>query len=142
MRSNLTVDYGLRWEVRLSPRAPKDIILHPDRPIRAGEAATNQLSFVEGKLYKDQYRQFAPTVGIAYDPFGDGKTSIRGAVGLFYGSISGNEWNTMTNFQPFATRLTLTNTNRNGSGATLVNPYNNYVGGNPFPYRGTFTNGH
>jgi hypothetical protein len=84
LRPNLTIDYGLRWEVRLSPRAPNDIILRSDRPVRVGEAATNQLNFVEGKLYDDQYRQFAPSVGIAYDPFGDGKTSIRANYRLAY----------------------------------------------------------
>jgi len=84
LRPNLTIDYGLRWEVRLSPRAPNDIILRPDRPVRVGEAATNALSFGEGKLYNDQYRQFAPSVGVAYDPFGDGKTSIRANYRLAY----------------------------------------------------------
>ncbi|HZH30632.1 MAG TPA: carboxypeptidase-like regulatory domain-containing protein, partial [Pyrinomonadaceae bacterium] len=84
LRPNLTIDYGLRWEVRLSPRAPNDIILRPDRPVRIGEAPTNQLSFVEGKLYDDQYKQFAPSVGFAYDPFGTGKTSIRANYRLAY----------------------------------------------------------
>src|SRR5439155_12551513 len=65
----------------------------------------------------------------------------------FYGSISGNEWNTMTNFQPFSTRLTFTNINQKTSttgvplGASLSNPYNAFVGGSPFPYKGTFTTG-
>jgi hypothetical protein len=66
---------------------------------------------------------------------------------VFYGSISGNEWNTMTNFQPFSTRLTFTNINQKTNaagvplGASLSNPYNAFVGGNPFPYKGTFTTG-
>ena len=65
---------------------------------------------------------------------------------MFYGSISGNEWNTMTNFQPWATRLTFTNTGRGTSstgvprGATLSNPYNGYATV-PFPYQGTYTVG-
>ncbi len=84
LRPNLTIDYGLRWEVRLSPRAPNNIILRPNRPVRVGEPATNELSFVEGKLYDDQYKQFAPTVGFAYDPFGTGKTSIRANYRLAY----------------------------------------------------------
>ena len=62
-------------------------------------------------------------------------------MGVFYGSISGNEWNTMTNFQPASTRLNFTNRNRRGTGATLVNPYTNYVGGIPFPYNGAFADG-
>ena len=93
------------------------------------------------------YAHFSPRLGFAWDPFGNGKTSIRGAAGLFYGSISGNEWNTMTNFQPFSTRLTFTNINQRTTaagvplGASLSNPYNAFVGGNPFPYRGTFVTG-
>ena len=93
------------------------------------------------------YTHFSPRIGFAWDLFGDGKTSLRGAFGVFYGSISGNEWNTMTNFQPFSTRLTFTNINQKTNaagvplGASLSNPYNNFVGGNPFPYKGTFTTG-
>ncbi len=53
----------------------------------------------------------------------------------------------MTNFQPFSTRLTFTNINQKTSaagvplGASLSNPYNAFVGGNPFPYKGTFITG-
>src|SRR5439155_23014817 len=53
----------------------------------------------------------------------------------------------MTNFQPWSTRLTFTNinltTNAAGvpNGASLSNPYNNYVGGAPFPYNGSYANG-
>ena len=84
LRPNLTLDYGLRWEVRLSPRAPEDIILRPENPVRFGEAPTNQIRFAEGKLYDDSYKQFAPTVGVAWDPFSDGKTSIRANYRLAY----------------------------------------------------------
>jgi hypothetical protein len=84
---------------------------------------------------------------MAWDVTGDGRTSVRAAAGMFYGSISGNEWNTMTNFEPWSTRLTFTNTNPKTSasgvplGASLSNPYNAYVGGVPFPYNGSFANG-
>jgi hypothetical protein len=66
---------------------------------------------------------------------------------MFYGSISGNEWNTMTNFQPWSTRLTFANTGKGvnaagvAQGATLANPYTNYPGGTPFPYNGSYAAG-
>lgn len=85
IRPNLTLDYGLRWEPKMSPRGGGDsTILRPDRPVRLGEAPTDQLRFVEGKLFDDDWNNFAPTVGFAWDPFSDGKTSIRANYRLAY----------------------------------------------------------
>jgi hypothetical protein len=72
---------------------------------------------------------FSPRVGLAWDPFGDGKTSIRAAAGMFYGSVSGNEWNSTSNFQPFAVRQQFPNV------TSLTNPYGALTGGvSPFPF--------
>jgi hypothetical protein len=84
LRPNFTLDYGLRWEVRLSPRAPNNVVLRPEQRLAAGEPPTNSFTFGEGKLYDDSYRQFAPTVGFAWDPFGSGKTSVRANYRLAY----------------------------------------------------------
>jgi hypothetical protein len=150
----MTLNLGLRWDVQtpgvdpqnrfttyvpgqkstVNPAAPVGQLFYGDPGVERGVIATN-------------WKHVSPRAGFVWDPFGDGKTSIRGAAGLFYGSISGNEWNTMTNFQPWSTRLTFTNisptTNAAGvpNGASLRNPYNNFVGGPPFPYNGSYTNG-
>ena len=76
IRPNLTIDYGLRWELRLTPRASQPV-LRPSQPIRVGESPTNQITFEEGDLYDSSLAQLAPTFGFAWDPFGDGKTSVR-----------------------------------------------------------------
>jgi len=150
----LTLNLGLRWDVQTAPTDPLNRVVNyvpgqkstviPTAPVGAlfyGDPG------VERGGIPTSYTHFSPRVGFAWDLAGDGKTSIRGAFGIFYGSISGNEWNTMTNFQPFSTRLTFTNINQKTNaagvplGATLVNPYNAFVGGNPFPYKGTFTTG-
>lgn len=84
LRSNLTIDYGVRWEMRLSPRAPNNIVLRPDRRLALDEPQTNAFRFEEGKLYDDRLYQFAPSVGFAWDPFKSGKTSIRANYRLAY----------------------------------------------------------
>jgi hypothetical protein len=90
-----------------------------------------------------RWHHFSPRIGLAWDPFGDGKTSIRAAAGIFYGSLSGNNWNQPSNAQPFATRLTFTNTGsgRLGTGGRLSDPYRGLAGGNPFPYQGAYNDG-
>ncbi|MBA2705016.1 MAG: carboxypeptidase regulatory-like domain-containing protein [Blastocatellia bacterium] len=84
IRSNLTLDYGLRWEARLSPRASGNPILRPDRPVRIGEPPSNALRWVPGKLFDNDLSNFAPSLGLAWDPFKDGKTSIRSNFRIAY----------------------------------------------------------
>src|SRR5215471_14341856 len=150
----VTLNLGLRWDVQTAPTDPLNRVVNYEP---GQKSVVNPAAPVGALFYGDtgverggiptSYTHFSPRIGFAWDVAGNGKTSIRGAAGLFYGSISGNEWNTMTNFQPFSTRLTFTNINQKTNsagvplGATLFNPYNNFVGGNPFPYRGTFTTG-
>lgn len=150
----VTLNLGLRWDVQTPPTDPQNRFVNY---IPGVKSTVNPIAPVGLLFYGDagverggipiNYRHFSPRFGYAIDPVGDGKTSIRGAIGLFFGSMSGNEWNTMTNFQPWSTRLTFTNINQRTTntgvplGASLSNPYNAFVGGNPFPYNGTFTTG-
>ena len=150
----LTLNLGLRWDVQTPPTDPQNRVTNY---VPGQKSTVNPLAPVGELFYGDpgverggipvSLTHVSPRFGFAWDPFGNGKTSIRGAAGLFYGSISGNEWNTMTNFQPFSTRLTFSNINSRTSstgvplGASLSNPYNAFVGGNPFPYKGTFVTG-
>jgi hypothetical protein len=150
----LTLNLGLRWDVQTAPKDSSDLqstyipgqksTVRPDAPV--GLVFPGDKGVPRG-IVPTRLGHFSPRLGFAFDPFGDGKTSIRGAAGLFWGSISGNEWNQSSNYQPFATRLTFTNTGTFDkttgayTGATLTDPYRNYVGGNPFPYNGQYTNG-
>ena len=154
LHPRLTLNLGLRWDLQTPITDPQNRV---DTYVPGQKSTVDPLAPVGQLFYGDpgvgrgvvpmRWHHISPRVGLAWDPFGSGKTSVRAAAGIFYGSISGNEWNTMTNFEPFATRLTFTNTSAKTSsagaplGASLSNPYNAFVGGDPFPYKGTFVSG-
>lgn len=151
---NLTLNLGLRWDVQTPGTDPQNrfttYVPGQKSTVRA-DAPLGQLFYgdpgIERGVIPISWSHISPRVGVVWDPFGDGKTSIRAAGGIFYGSISGNAWNTMTNFQPWSTRLTFVNTGKGVNsagvpqGATLSNPYTNYPGGTPFPYQGAYAVG-
>ncbi len=45
--------------------------------------------------YFPDYKNFAPRFGFAWDPLGDGKTSVRGGAGMFFDTLNGwmSDWN-------------------------------------------------
>jgi hypothetical protein len=57
-----------------------------------------------------QYKNFAPRLGIAWDPFGDGKTAVRTGFGLFYDSaeIGRYETNVFTD-PPYVQSVSISN---------------------------------
>jgi outer membrane receptor protein involved in Fe transport len=74
----------------------------------------------------------SPRVGFAYDPYGKGTTVFHGAAGLFFGGISGNEWEFPSNFAPYAVRNTYNKV------VSLTHPYSGDptefpTGTNPYP---------
>jgi hypothetical protein len=142
----LTLNLGVRWDIQSPPTDP----LNRGTSFQVGEQSTVVAAAPEGALFNGdpgvtrgivpvRWHHVSPRVGFAWDPFGDGKTSIRGGAGVFYGSVSGNEWNTVTNFEPSAVRFAFTNVTQQvtGSGltavpqgATLSCPYNKLVANN------------
>ena len=132
----LTFNLGLRYDVQTPPTDPqnreetwvpgqqsKTIPSAPLGLLVVGDAG------VERGVVPTRWHHIAPRLGVAWDPFGDGKTAIRAGAGIFYGSVSGNGWGTVENSQPFAVRAQYSNV------ASLTHPYANFPGGvSPYPY--------
>ncbi len=78
VRPNLTLDLGVRWEIKLNPSSDGRPILIPNQPVTLGSAASNTLRWAPDDLFKNDFRKVLPSIGLAWDPFKSGKTSIRG----------------------------------------------------------------
>jgi hypothetical protein len=83
-RQNLIFDLGLRYEIKLSPTSKDLPVLTPNQPFTIGSAPTNTLRWEEGDLFKNDFNNFSPSLGLAWDPFKNGKTSIRANYRLSY----------------------------------------------------------
>ena len=90
-QSNLTLNYGLRWEAQIEPSLITPI---PDlfyQPLIGTTSVTPKGTFEfpgNGTIPSD-YNMFQPRVGIAYDINGNGKQVIRANAGLYYARIPG-----------------------------------------------------
>jgi len=142
MFPRLTLNLGLRWDIQTPPTDPQNRGTSFEAGVQSTVFANAPLGAlftgdpgVGRGIFSTRYHHVSPRVGVAWDPFGDGKTSIRAGAGVFYGSLSGNEWNTVTNFEPSAVRYTFTNVTQTVTkgvpqGATLSCPYNKLVANN------------
>lgn len=78
IRRNLTLDYGLRLDARLTPSSGGDLpIFVPNSIPVAGAAPSNTLKWSPGNVWSNQFNNWGPSVGLAWDPFGKGRTSVR-----------------------------------------------------------------
>ena len=84
---NLTIDIGLRLEVKLSPSAPGSVLSHPNQALVAGATPTNTAQWVSGSLFPNSY-DLGPSLGLAWDPFETGKTSIRANYRIAYDRLN------------------------------------------------------
>lgn len=127
----LTLNLGIRWDVQTPPVETNNMeqnfikgqqsTVIPTAPL--GLVTVGDKGVPRGVI-PVRWSHVSPRVGFAWDMFGNSKTSVRGGVGLFWGSISGNEW--ATTGEPFTLREKFTNVN------TVTDPYGSTP--NPFPY--------
>jgi Carboxypeptidase regulatory-like domain len=132
----VTLNLGLRYDVQFPYTDPQDrkLAYVPGQQSVINATAPAGLLFpgdagVSRGIVHTDFNNIAPRLGVAWDPKGDGRMAVRAAFGMFYGSITGNEWNTTADNQPFTVRQSFPTV------YTLSDPYRNLPGGvGPFPF--------
>ena len=137
---NFTVIGGLRWEPYLAPytkyiqsgvfsndwflqglkskvfvNAPAGLLFSGDPGVSLGQSVDT-----------NSWAHFAPRLGFAWDPKGDGKMVIRVAAGRFFDYGHLDTYRNVLNAAPTGGQISL-------SGASFAAPWANFPGGSPFP---------
>jgi len=110
---NWTNTYREGQRSTVSPGAPLGMVFPGDQGISRGLVPVDK-------------NNFAPRLGLAWDPRGDGRLGVRVAYGLFYEDFRSDIWTYPAVNQPFVIREFVNNP------FSLTDPYRGRV--NPFPY--------
>jgi len=144
--SRLTLNGGLRWDPFLPfswgdrqaftvsqsgflqgvrstvyPNAPAGALYYGDPGVLA-----------DGKTNANQWWHFSPRLGLAYDPTGQGKMTIRASWGLFRDYPDFYESQQVKISPPYNYTI-VTTAPGGGTAAGFANPWVDYPGGSPFP---------
>ena len=137
--SKLTFTYGLRWEPYFPMINLDGSAVHYDENalkngIRSrrfdnsppGLTFDGDPGFPGRQAMYNQWLNFSPRVGLAWDVTGKGRTSVRASFGTFYDFPHTQYQANLGATAPWAIRYTLTDVN-------FENPWATFPGGDPFP---------
>ena len=139
----LTVNYGLRWDPYFGTVIPNGWVSHfdmnaflnnvhstvyPNAP--AGTLFPGDPNYGAGdRPMKTRLKDFAPRIGLAWDPQGNGRMTVRASWGMFYDFPSTLFYYGYSNEPPWGQAITY-----NSPPGGFSDPWRSFPGGNPFPY--------
>jgi len=130
----LTLNFGLRWDPWIPPIDKNNTLVGfvPGfkSTVAPGAPVGMQFSGDAGAVpavFHNNFKDFAPRVGFAYNVGGAGKTVLRGAFGIFYGFPEGLLYQRTDAAQPVDLYLNIPGPPQ------WDNIYAGFAGGDPFP---------
>ena len=103
IRPNLTLNAGVRYELNTVPYDAAGVQVAPDRPLDGSQGPVSFLPAGPGtdrSWFDVDTNNFAPSVGLAWDPDGSGRTSIRANYRLAYQRLISWALNVVEQRQP------------------------------------------
>lgn len=138
VRPKLTLNLGVRWDPWMPPIDDNGTLVafnvkNPNFQSTVAPGAPKGMWFVGDpglpkSVFKNNFKDFAPRVGFAYNVFGNGKTVVRGAYGIFYGFPEGLLYQRTDAMQPVDLFLNIP-----APPHPWDDIYAGYPGGDPFP---------
>ena len=141
LNARLNVHFGIRWE----PSLPEHDVAGRGNTFSMADFLANKKSSLynnspAGLLFygdpgvpqayaNSRYLDFAPRFGLAWDPTGSGKMSLRASYSIFFDtpeSFTARDW---ANASPWGNQINL-----NAPAGGFADPYAGYPGGDPFPF--------
>jgi hypothetical protein len=139
----LTANYGLRWEPYFGTVIPNGWVSHfdmdkflnnvhsnvyPNGP--AGTMFPGDPGYDAGnRPMRPKLNDWAPRLGLAWDPRGNGRMTVRASWGMFYDLPSTLFYYGYSNEPPWGQAITYSS-----PPGGFSNPWQGFPGGNPFPY--------
>src|SRR5437588_3579896 len=137
----LTVNYGLRWEPFFAfknkygwfDHFDMDLFnqnvhstVYPNAPAGLIFPGDTQWTWGQKSIAYNRYEIFTPRLGLAWDPKGNGKMSIRASAGVFTDRGALYSMSAMAQDSPYGSVITIPN-------PRMEDPWGTYPGGNPLP---------
>jgi hypothetical protein len=142
VNSHLTLNYGLRWEPYLAGSIDNGWVTHfsqanfnagihssvyPNAPV--GVQFPGDSGFNTGNRPNNtRWNNFAPRLGFAYDPKGDGRMVIRGSFGILYDMPHTLFYYNYSSQPPWGESITIP-----FPPGGFANPWQGFPGGSPYP---------
>lgn len=134
----LTLNLGLRWDPWMPPIDDNGTLVgfnvnNPSFQSTVAPNAPKGMWFVgdpglPDSVFSNNFKDISPRVGFAYNVFGNSKTVVRGAYGIFYGMPEGLLYQRTDAMQPVDLYLELFPLN-----VPWDQPFLGFSGGDPFP---------
>ena len=95
----LTLNLGVRWDLLTWPSEAHS--QNAAFNVKTGHVMLAGKNGIPNSIINQDYNNFAPRLGFAYDPFGNGRTAVHGGYGIFYFPDYGGISNQLGQQQPF-----------------------------------------